>query len=117
MVTCPKRWPMPVALCAAACAATAQPLPSIAAKPHPWDASASVPAATYQSAFERYRRGTPGNAVPWRDASDTVARIGGWRAYARDAQQPEPAASVPGALPFPSDPQVAPHGHGGHKTP
>ena len=55
----------------------------------------------------------------WREANDAVARIGGWRVYAREAQQPEatpsgqaaPAAPMagsagkdaPAAMPMPSD--------------
>lgn len=74
----------------------------------PLDPQARVPAATHQSPLAGYRRLGDDKPLPWREANDTVTRIGGWRAYAREAQQPEPAASAPagrGAAP----------GHGGHK--
>ena len=65
--------------------------------------------------------GVPRTTRPssWREANDTAARIGGWRAYVREAQQPDPAASAPAATPA----QLAtiampmPQGHGGHKMP
>ena len=50
---------------------------------------------TYPSALATYRRLGDDKPLPWKDANATVNRIGGWRAYAREAQQPEPAASTP----------------------
>jgi len=79
------RWLTPAALCAAAFAAAAQSPPSTARKADPLDARASVPAVAYEPAFSRYRRAADDKAVPWRDANDTAARIGGWRTYAREA--------------------------------
>jgi len=117
MVASTMRWLTPAALCAAALAAAAQTPHSTARKADPLDASASVPAVAYESAFSRYRRAADAKAIPWRDANDTAARIGGWRTYARETQQPEPPASVPAALPSKPDPQAMPQGHGGHKMP
>lgn len=117
MVASTMRWLTPAALCAAAFAAAAQSPPSTARKADPLDARTSVPAAAYESAFSRYRRAADDKAIPWRDANDTAARIGGWRTYAREAQQPEPAASAPAAPPSKPDPQAMPQGHGGHKMP
>ena len=117
MVDSTMRWLAPAALCAAALAAAAQTPPSIARKADPLDAGASVPAVAYESAFSRNRRSADDRAIPWRDANDTAARIGGWRTYAREAQQAEPAASAPAAPPSKPDPQAMPQGHGGHKTP
>jgi hypothetical protein len=91
----PFHWLMPVALCVAAFTAAAQ-TPPPARKPDPLDANASVPAAVYQSAFSRDRRTADDKAIAWREANETAARIGGWRAYAREAQ---------------------PQGHDGHKMP
>ncbi len=56
------------------------------------EAQAPVPVLTFRSVLDRYRAFN-GNAtseqVPsWRAANDTVARIGGWRAYLREAQRP-----------------------------
>ena len=117
MVASTMRWLTPAALCAAAFAAAAQSPPSTARKADSLDARASVPAVAYEPAFSRYRRAADDKAVPWRDANDTAARIGGWRTYAREAQQPEPAASAAAAPPPKPDPQAMPQGHSGHKMP
>ena len=95
----------------------------------PLNAQASVPPLLHESAFAQYRRLTDVQVGSWRDANDTVTRIGGWRAYAREAAQPAPpAAPVPAASASPpgikpSEPAKAmpmpmPGGkdpHGGHK--
>jgi len=109
-------WLRPAALCALAFAATAQTPPATSRKVDPLDASAAVPAATYETSLSRYRRAGDDKAIPWRESNDTAARIGGWRAYAREAQQPEPAPSAPAAAPAKPYPQVMPmpQGHGGH---
>jgi hypothetical protein len=65
-------------------------------RPDPLDARAAVPAASYRSALtarEPQRNDAP--ALGWREANERVERIGGWRAYAREANAPEPAASTP----------------------
>lgn len=74
---------------------------------------------TYRSTFDAYQRFTDEKVGSWRDANDTVGRIGGWRSYAKEAR--EPAAPVapnqghpaaPGA-PAASAPAANPHeGHG-----
>jgi hypothetical protein len=111
------RWLTPATLCALAFAATAQTPPSAARKADPLDASVAVPAVAYESALSRYRRAGEGKAIPWRVSNDTAARIGGWRAYAREAQQPDTAPSVPATAPAKADPKAMPmpQGHGGHK--
>lgn len=45
----------------------------------------------------------------WREANDTVGRIGGWRTYAREARTAEPAKDA-----APSSPAREEH-HGGSK--
>lgn len=108
-------------------AAQAQPAGK-AARPDPLDPKASVPTLSYESSFAQYRRLGDEKPVSWRDANDTVTRIGGWRVYAREAQQSDPApASAPAPAPA-SKPAVTlpaakpmpmpmPAGHGGHKSP
>ena len=65
-------------------------------RPDPLNAQASVPPLLHESAFTQYRRLTDVPVGSWRDANDTVTRIGGWRVYAREAaQSTSPAASVP----------------------
>lgn len=92
----------------------AQTAASAASKPpDPLDAKAPVPALRYESALASFRRWTDNKPVSWREANDTVARIGGWRTYAREAQPTDavpPAAAADKAQPMPA-------GHGGHKSP
>ena len=100
--------------------AQAQPAPRIAA-PDPLDAKAKVPALVYESALANYVRMAELKPIPWREANDTVTRIGGWRVYAREAQQPEtPLLAAPPAPP-PTPPRAAPGApaspHAGHRAP
>lgn len=60
-----------------------------------------------------YRRLAPAPAVGWREANDTVQRIGGWRAYAREsaADAAPAAATAPGPGPLmPSSQDGSPPG-------
>jgi hypothetical protein len=115
------------ALVASLTAAQAQPTAK-AARPDPLDPKASVTTLRYESSFARYRLLGEEKPVSWRDANDTVTRIGGWRVYAREAQQPDPApipapVSAPAVKPTDTPPAAKPMpmpmpaGHGGHKTP
>lgn len=47
----------------------------------------STSPSAYKSAFAGYRRFSDEPLMPWRSANDTVRAIGGWQAYAREAQQ------------------------------
>ena len=94
------RW----AAVAAVVAPLLAPVPS-AARPDPLDPNTPVPPLSRQSSL--------GSSPPlgetavgsWRDANDTVNRIGGWRAYAREAPR-SPASSTLQA-PVPAAPQSA----------
>ena len=91
------------------CAQTqAQTASSAAVRSDPLDAKAVVAPLIYESSFAQYRRLSDEKLISWREANDAVARIGGWRVYAREAQQaaPAPAASAP-----------KPSMHDGHKMP
>ena len=60
---------------------------AIAAAPDPVDPDTAIPASVYVSPFSDYRPlGEDKNTI-WKDANDTVGKIGGWRAYAREAAQ------------------------------
>ncbi|MBN8489822.1 MAG: hypothetical protein J0M00_00115 [Burkholderiales bacterium] len=127
------RWLVRATLCTTALAAQAQgasspgsahPAPTV--RPDPLDAKASVPALSYRSSLSRYRGLGEDKPVSWREANDAVARIGGWRVYAREAQQPEPTPSGTEAAASPkpgrsgmdnAKPMPMPPGHGGHKSP
>ena len=68
-------------------------------------AAAQVPAAVspasgaarasplpYRSAFEGYKPYTDDQLLNWKEVNDTTGRIGGWRAYAKEARQPDDKA-------------------------
>ena len=63
-------------------------------RPLPQDPSAAVPPLVYRPALQHYRPLPELQLQPWRESNERVARIGGWRAYAREAQQ---GASAPAA--------------------
>lgn len=110
------------ALLATTLTAFGQQTPVRATRLDPLDPKAAVPALTYESPFGQYRPLGDAKPMSWREANDTVARIGGWRVYARESQEP---AAVPAAkpnAPAASSPagavsQPLPASHGGHKTP
>ena len=79
----------------------------------PLDARAAVPTLQHAGSVAGYRRHTDVQAVPWAEANATVGRVGGWRAYAREAARPEPAPSAPAGPP----PAAAPHHHRHGGTP
>lgn len=111
-------WPRAIpamTLLAAASIAHAQGTPGRAERPDPLDAQARVPAVTHSSPLAAYRRLGDDRPVPWKEANGTVNRIGGWRAYAREAQQPEPAASAPAARGSTAPQPGSAPSHGGHK--
>ena len=47
--------------------------------------------APYASAFKGYKPYADEPLVNWKAANDTTASVGGWREYARQAQQPDNA--------------------------
>lgn len=72
--------------------------PSPAGRPDPLHAEALVPPLEYRSALTGYRPYAEGKIQPWKETNDTAGEIGGWRVYARQAQEadpPGPAASPP----------------------
>lgn len=106
-----------ITLLAAASIVHAQGTPARTERADPLDAQARVPAVTHQSPLAAYRRLGDDKPVSWKEANETVNRIGGWRTYARQAQQPESAASAPAPAASGStapQPGSAP-AHGGHK--
>jgi hypothetical protein len=80
-----------------------------AQRPDPLDAKAPVAPLIYRSAFSGFKPlASDAPPLSWREANDAVERIGGWRAYAREASAPAPAASVPGASAPAASPPAAP---------
>jgi hypothetical protein len=70
-----------LALSAAGSAAWAQPVPATASAATPKPAPPA-----FRSALEGYQPYTDGDAPAWKQANEAVGQIGGWRAYAREAQ-------------------------------
>ncbi len=76
-------------------------------RPDPADGQASVPPLIYRSAMPKSAPPAEAPVGSWPKANDTVWRIGGWRAYAREAARANapapanasPAATVPGGKP------------------
>jgi hypothetical protein len=112
----PCRWLLPAAVALAVSAAQAQTPPRPAALPDPLDAAATVPAFRYQSTLSNYQRLDEVKPLPWRAANENVGRIGGWRAYAReasDAAAEERATPASGGSAMPAMPAA----HGAHGAP
>ena len=86
--------------------ASAQAAAASTAPPASPTASEQTALPAYRSALEGYQRYTEEKTVNWKDANDATARIGGWRAYAKEASQPqaEESAAKPGASPAPAKP-------------
>lgn len=59
----------------------------------------AAPSAVFHSAFEGYQPYSTEKILDWKLANDHTARIGGWREYARQAQQP--VTAHPAAAPDP----------------
>ena len=58
------------------------------------NAAIAQPIPATPSAFDGYKPYADEPMVIWKAANDSVAQIGGWREYARQAQQPD---NMPGA--------------------
>ena len=71
--------------------ATAQTAAVPLAKPVVPTATTDAASLPYRSALEGYQRYTDEKTVNWKEANDTTARIGGWRAYAKEASQEQVA--------------------------
>ena len=114
-------WRLPVLLALASLAPglhaqTAASAPP--SRPNPLQADAPVPPLRHNSALSRYKAHTEVEVGAWRQANDLSAQIGGWRAYAREAQAPDspdspdapatPPASAAAAASAPSGTPRAP---------
>lgn len=79
-----------------------------AAGPDPADANTVNPPTIYQSPFTDYRPLGEDKNIPWKDANDTVGKIGGWRVYAREAADAMKATAATKASPDGSKPAGPP---------
>ena len=57
----------------------------------PPSAMTQIAPAPYRSAMEGYKPYTDEKVIDWKQANDSTGRIGGWREYAKEAQQPDAA--------------------------
>jgi hypothetical protein len=80
---------------------------ALAQQPAMPSASAASAPTPYRSAFEGYQPFAEQKLVPWKEANDTVGKIGGWRAYAREANEGAGKSTPPSA--------PAPASSSGHK--
>jgi hypothetical protein len=88
-----------------AAGAVAQGAPEPVAR-DPADPRAEAPPLVHRSPFASYRVFTGDGPGSWRGVNDEVARIGGWKAYAREAYEASKAAQpAPGEA---SQPPAAP---------
>lgn len=116
-------------LAAAAAAPAMAGQPVAPGRPAPWQAEAPVPAVRHESVFSTYRPHVDTPVGDWRAANEAVNRIGGWRAYGREAGAPlqplppvGPARPAAGAMPpgtdrgpaAPAEPSAAPPARGAH---
>jgi hypothetical protein len=65
-------------------------------------ASPATPSIKYCSIFEHYTSFKDQEVDEWRKTNDAVHQAGGWRAYAKEARQPEPARAKSTTEPCPS---------------
>ncbi|RZI66043.1 MAG: hypothetical protein EOP13_31115 [Pseudomonas sp.] len=108
----PARWLVivPVAAAVLAAAAHAQTPDPDASPDAQRPAQAAPTALSYRSALEGFQSFADEKAVPWKLANDTVHQRGGWKAYAKEASEANPATSAH------SSARHA-HGEGAHTMP
>jgi hypothetical protein len=88
-------------------AATPAASAATSTRPDPADPKARVPSALYVSPLRAYQAFSEAPVAPWRETNELVRQRGGWRAYAREAREPDAAASAA---------KPASGGHAGHET-
>ena len=72
---------------------------------------------SYTSPIADYQPFVDGKITSWKAANDKVGQIGGWRAYAKEAQQPD-NTPVPATVQKPvgnNGDVIKPDPHAGHK--
>ncbi len=71
----------------------------VSASGDPANNTATVAPIQYQSPFRDYRPLGEDRNTAWKDANDTVGKVGGWRAYAREAAETNKAREDSAAAP------------------
>ena len=92
------------------------PATTAVTRPDPADPKAPHPPASYSSPLRAYQRFAEQPVAPWRETNELVGQRGGWRAYAREASDPNAAQpAAPGSSQPTSAPKPAAGGHSGHE--
>ena len=105
--------PMPARWLAILPALLALNVPAQTATPPaaPSNAQAQAAPTPYRSALEGYQPYSEEKPVPWKQANETVGKVGGWRAYAKEAAEGQAAdgkAAPTGVAPKPPASQAKP---------
>lgn len=112
------KWLIPAELLLSFSLAHAQPtLGAVATAPNTTTSIAST--FQYHSIFTQYQLFNEQPVLPWREANDTVGKIGGWQFYAREASQPDAVEKSTGPKPDlqmkpPAGPAAGDDSHSGH---
>jgi len=85
-------------------------------RPDPTDPKASVPAVIYVSPLKQYQGLGDEPVAPWKSANEVVEKAGGWKAYAKEAQEADGAGKAV-ASPAQPGPHAKPAVHDGHAVP
>ncbi len=85
---------------------------TVAASPLPLTVAASP--LPFESTLLRYKPMTDQKLGSWRDANDTVTRIGGWRSYLKEVQTPDAKTTTPAASSATPATPAAANPHAGH---
>ena len=105
----------PTATQAQAQAPATAPAPT-GARSDPADPKAPAPAVLYVSPLRAYQGFAEPQVARWRETNDLVRQRGGWRAYAREAREPDaPKSIAPAASQPASAAKPAASGHVGHE--
>jgi hypothetical protein len=88
--------------------ANSQPLPD------PVDAQIAAPPLIYISSLKDYHPFGDQKVESWKELNDNVARVGGWRAYARQAQEPDSSEVKLEVQQIPASEKMKPMDHTGH---
>jgi len=90
---------------------------NVAAQAAPAPAQIQTAPQAFRSAMEGYQPFGDEKQLSWKDANDTVGKIGGWRAYAKEAAQPANTPANTPDKPTGATGAASAHPHAGHGKP
>jgi hypothetical protein len=70
-----------------------QTLSEIKSEPKAVESKTSSNSLVFKSTLEKYKPYTDEKIQSWKGANDEVGKIGGWRAYLKEANEPEAGSS------------------------